>query len=79
VPAVLQRQAQRIQAVLRDRFGLILHSEDREMSVYSLTISNGGSQADPVQFTDVGQNKWWKIPDRDRVHDEIARRAGLCN
>ena len=30
------------------------------MSVYSLTISNGGSQADPVQFTDVGQNKWWK-------------------
>lgn len=45
--ALLQRQAQRIQAVLRDRFGLVLHTEEREMSVYSLTVAKGGPRLTP--------------------------------
>ncbi len=45
--AVLHRQAQLLQAVLRDRFGLVLHTEDREMSAYSLIVSKGGPRLSP--------------------------------
>jgi len=38
----LIRNRQRMQAVLRDRFGLVIRSETREMPLYALTISNGG-------------------------------------
>jgi uncharacterized protein (TIGR03435 family) len=38
----LIRNRQRLQAVLRDRFGLIVRREMREMPLYALTISKGG-------------------------------------
>ena len=38
----LIRNRQRLQAVLRDRFGLVVHSETREMPVYALTVSKDG-------------------------------------
>ena len=41
------RQGQRLQAVLRDRFGLTLHSENREMQLYGLTIVKGGRKLPP--------------------------------
>jgi uncharacterized protein (TIGR03435 family) len=42
------RQRQRMQAVLRDRFGLVLRAESREMPIYSLTTARGGHRlADP--------------------------------
>jgi uncharacterized protein (TIGR03435 family) len=37
-----QRNSQRMQAVLRDRFGLVLRSEIREMQVYNLTQATSG-------------------------------------
>ncbi len=66
--AVLQRQAQRIQAVLQDRFGLTLHTEGREMSLYSLTVSKGGSKLTPSSSPMSDRINGGKIPYRDRVH-----------
>jgi uncharacterized protein (TIGR03435 family) len=41
------RQRQRLQAVLRDRFGLTLHTDTREMQVYGLSIVKGGGKLPP--------------------------------
>lgn len=45
------RNRQRMQAVLRDRFGLVIRSETREGPLYALTVSKGGHKlsapADP--------------------------------
>ncbi len=41
------RQRQRLQAVLRDRFELILHIENREMQLYGLSIVTGGRKLPP--------------------------------
>jgi uncharacterized protein (TIGR03435 family) len=38
----LARQRQRFQAVLRDRFGLVLREETREMPIYVLTVAKNG-------------------------------------
>ena len=40
----LDRNLQRLQAVLRDRFGLVLHTEVRELPIYSLVQLKGGSK-----------------------------------
>ena len=40
--SVMGRQKQRTQAILRDRFGLILHLETRELPMYALTLAKGG-------------------------------------
>jgi len=39
--------AQRMQAVLRDRFGLILRSETRELPIYNLVQAKGGHKLSP--------------------------------
>lgn len=39
---VFKRQRQRMRAVLRDRFGLVLRTETRELPLYALTIAKGG-------------------------------------
>jgi uncharacterized protein (TIGR03435 family) len=50
-PAALQgfmdRNAIRLQAVLRDRFGLVLRSESRELPIFNLTQVKGGHKLTP--------------------------------
>ncbi len=38
------RQRQRMQAVLRDRFGLVLRAETRQLPMYALTVGRGGAR-----------------------------------
>ena len=45
--AYFSRTRQRLQAVLQDRFGLILRAEMRTMPVYALTISRNGNKLSP--------------------------------
>ena len=40
----MDRNAMRLQSVLRDRFGLVLRSEHREMSIYRLVTAKGGAK-----------------------------------
>jgi uncharacterized protein (TIGR03435 family) len=40
----MDRNATRLQAVLRDRFGLVLRSEMREMPIYNLVQAKGGAK-----------------------------------
>jgi bla regulator protein blaR1 len=47
---LFNRQKQRMQAVLRDRFGLVLRAESREMSMYALTVARDGHKlAQPAE------------------------------
>jgi bla regulator protein blaR1 len=39
---VFNRHRQRMQAVLRDRFGLVLRAETRELPMYALVVAKGG-------------------------------------
>jgi uncharacterized protein (TIGR03435 family) len=41
------RNQQRLQAVLRDRFGLVLRAETRELPIYSLSQAKGGNKLSP--------------------------------
>jgi uncharacterized protein (TIGR03435 family) len=43
----MDRDLIRLQAVLRDRFGLILRSETRELPVYNLVQAKGGAKLTP--------------------------------
>jgi uncharacterized protein (TIGR03435 family) len=45
--SVMSRQKQRTQAVLRDRFGLILRAETRELPIYALIVAKGGHKLSP--------------------------------
>jgi uncharacterized protein (TIGR03435 family) len=47
IQGFLDRNAIRLQAVLRDRFGLVLRSETREMPVYRLVEAKGGAKLTP--------------------------------
>src|SRR6185437_9531119 len=38
----INRNKQRMQAVLRDRFGVVLRSETRQLPVYALTVAKNG-------------------------------------
>ena len=40
----LERQRQRLQAVLRDRFSLVLREESRELPIYVLTVGKNGQK-----------------------------------
>jgi bla regulator protein blaR1 len=42
--SVMSRQKQRTQAVLRDRFGLILRAETHELPIYVLLLAKGGNK-----------------------------------
>jgi uncharacterized protein (TIGR03435 family) len=50
----MSRQKQRTQAVLRDRFGLILRAETRELPVYALTVAKGGQKLSPPTVANHG-------------------------
>jgi uncharacterized protein (TIGR03435 family) len=45
--SVMSRQKQRAQAVLRDRFGLILRAETRQLPMYALIVAKGGHKLSP--------------------------------
>jgi uncharacterized protein (TIGR03435 family) len=47
--AQIGRNRQRLQAVLRDRFGLVLRAETKEMPIYALTIAKTGFKLTPNQ------------------------------
>jgi len=58
--AFFNRTRQRMQAVLRDRFGLVLRAEQRSMPIYALTVAKGGAKltaGDAARFSEI------------RVHD----------
>lgn len=44
---MFNRHRQRMQAVLRDRFSLVLRAETKELPMYSLTIAKGGAKLAP--------------------------------
>src|SRR5579872_5244109 len=53
-----ERLRKRTQALLEDRFGLTVHNESREMSVYALVVAIGGPKLEPTK-TELGpQNSW---------------------
>jgi uncharacterized protein (TIGR03435 family) len=47
IAAAMDRDLIRLQAVLRDRFGLVLRSETREMPIYNLVQAKGGAKLPP--------------------------------
>jgi uncharacterized protein (TIGR03435 family) len=61
----LTRNRQRMQAVLRDRFSLALHSDTRELNRYVLTVSKGGHKlaapANPARGTSFNMNNGQQI------------------
>jgi bla regulator protein blaR1 len=44
IQASMGRNAQRLQAVLRDRFSLVLRTENRDLPIYNLVQSKGGAR-----------------------------------
>lgn len=52
-----KRNQQRLQSVLRDRFGLALRAERRTMPVYALTIAKGGPKLTP----EANRNAQWEM------------------
>jgi uncharacterized protein (TIGR03435 family) len=47
IEGFMNRNAMRLQSVLRDRFGLVLRSEKREMPIYRLVQVKGGAKLSP--------------------------------
>jgi len=54
--AVFNRHRQRLQAVLRDRFGLVLRTETRELPLYALVVAKGGSKLTAAVDPEKGPN-----------------------
>lgn len=61
----LSRNRQRMQAVLRDRFGLVLRPETRELPMYALTVAKNGPKlaapAEPANGTNFSINNGQEI------------------
>jgi bla regulator protein blaR1 len=56
----MDRNAQRLQAVLRDRFGLVLRTENHELPIYNLTQAKSGHKLlphDPGKRGSIGVNE----------------------
>jgi len=51
---MMHRQRQRMQAVLRDRFGVKLRMETRDLPIYSLTLAKSGSKLKEPEGTGEG-------------------------
>jgi uncharacterized protein (TIGR03435 family) len=54
--STFNRHRQRMQAVLRDRFGLVLRSETRELPLYALVVAKGGSKLRVPDDANAGPN-----------------------
>ena len=73
----LYRNRQRMQAVLRDRFGLVLRAEPRERPLYALTVAKGGHKlttpADPKHGANFNINNGRLITARSASMEMLAR------
>ncbi|HEU0123064.1 MAG TPA: M56 family metallopeptidase [Bryobacteraceae bacterium] len=56
VDSTLNRHRQRMQAVLRDRLGLVLRAETKEQPIYALVIAKGGPKLKPAAAPERGPN-----------------------
>jgi uncharacterized protein (TIGR03435 family) len=54
--STFDRHRQRMQAVLRDRFGLVLRSETRELPMYALVVAKGGPKLGVPEDANAGPN-----------------------
>jgi uncharacterized protein (TIGR03435 family) len=52
--ALFNRHRQRMRAVLRDRFGLVLRAETREMPIYAPTVGKTGHKLRPPRDAAAG-------------------------
>jgi bla regulator protein blaR1 len=71
----LQRNRQRLQAVLRDRFGLALRAETREQNLYALTVAKDGPKlmaADPQHGVSFNINNGRQITARSASIEMLA-------
>ena len=73
----LYRNRRRLQAVLRDRFGLLLHDETRESPLYALIVAKGGHKlaapADPKRGVSFNINNGRQITAQSASMDMLAR------
>ncbi len=46
---MFERQRQRMQAVLRDRFGLVLREQEKELPYYAITLAKSGHKLTPAE------------------------------
>jgi uncharacterized protein (TIGR03435 family) len=72
----LIRSRQRLQVVLRDRFGLVVRRETREMPLYALTVSKGGHKlsapANPDRGVSLDINGGQQIVARSSTMKQLA-------
>jgi uncharacterized protein (TIGR03435 family) len=72
----LTRNRQRMQAVLLDRFGLVIHKETRESSIYALTVAKNGhmlaAPANPQQGASFNINRGQQIVARSSTMQMLA-------
>lgn len=72
----LNRNRQRMQAVLRDRFGLALRAETRELPLYALTVAKSGPKlaaaADPTHGMSFNINNGRQITARSASMQMLA-------
>jgi uncharacterized protein (TIGR03435 family) len=54
IEAFIGRNQQRMQAVLRDRFGLVLRAETHELPIYALVPAKGGLKLTPSVHPELG-------------------------
>ena len=72
----LTRNRQRLQAVLRDKFGLVIRNETREMPLYALVVAKGGHKlsapADPSRGINFNINNGQQINARSSTMKMLA-------
>ena len=73
----LSRNRQRMQAVLLDRFGLVLHKEDRDMPVYALSVAKNGPQLKPA--ADAARGMSFNINNGQSIRATSATMAMMAN
>jgi uncharacterized protein (TIGR03435 family) len=81
-PQMLEAKRLMMQALLRDRCGLEVHRETREMGVYALVVAKGGSKLQASDETTTQAWAWWNHigveggKTLDRFAEELTRVSG---
>ena len=77
----ISRNAQRMQAVLHDRFGLVVRIESREQAIYRLTEAKGGNKlvrhTDETKRLDITTNNNRQIRATDATMDMLAAQLSM--